>query len=415
MSSTNKSSPARNESGGDGDGDIAVDLFPFLRVYKDGRIKKFVRHATVPASPVERSPSGVVTKDVVAVDDETGVSVRLFLPVDAAAAAVAAGRRLPLVVYVHGGAFCSGSASAPPFHRYAESLAARAAAVVVSVDYRLAPEHPMPAGYDDAWAALRWAASSRHSDPWVSNYADTACVFLAGESAGANIVHNVALRAAAAAAAGEDDDDGGGGIDIEGIILLQPCFWGTERLPCERPAAWRRAAPPMFLPERLDALWPFATAGAAGNGDPRIDPPAEAVASLPCRRALVSVATEDVLRGRGRRYAAALMRGGAWGGEATLVESGGEDHCFHLSPRPNPNAAALMDHVAEFIAKGNTSTSSPMAKRRRRRRRCTLHGAGAEKTTSMHALRGQTAPKVQHAGSGIMANKADKYVVRSCL
>nr|BAD36124.1 putative PrMC3 [Oryza sativa Japonica Group] len=351
MSSTNKSSPARNESGGDGDGDIAVDLFPFLRVYKDGRIKKFVRHATVPASPVERSPSGVVTKDVVAVDDETGVSVRLFLPVDAAAAAVAAGRRLPLVVYVHGGAFCSGSASAPPFHRYAESLAARAAAVVVSVDYRLAPEHPMPAGYDDAWAALRWAASSRHSDPWVSNYADTACVFLAGESAGANIVHNVALRAAAAAAAGEDDDDGGGGIDIEGIILLQPCFWGTERLPCERPAAWRRAAPPMFLPERLDALWPFATAGAAGNGDPRIDPPAEAVASLPCRRALVSVATEDVLRGRGRRYAAALMRGGAWGGEATLVESGGEDHCFHLSPRPNPNAAALMDHVAEFIAK----------------------------------------------------------------
>jgi hypothetical protein len=74
-----------------------------------------------------------------------------------------------------------------------------------------------------------------------------------------------------------------------------------------------------------------------------------------------------------------------------------------------------MDHVAEFIAKGNTSTSSPMAKRRRRRRRCTLHGAGAEKTTSMHALRGQTAPKVQHAGSGIMANKADKYVVRSCL
>uniref|UniRef100_A0A0E0M1L7 Alpha/beta hydrolase fold-3 domain-containing protein n=1 Tax=Oryza punctata TaxID=4537 RepID=A0A0E0M1L7_ORYPU len=406
MSSTNKSSPSRNESG-DGDdgggGDIAVDLFPFLRVYNDGRIKKFVRHATVPASPDERSPNGIVTKDVV-VDDETSVSVRLFLPVDAAATAVVAGRRLlPLVLYVHGGAFCSGSASAPSFHRYAESLAARAAAVVVSVDYRLAPEHPMPAGYDDAWAALRWVVSSRHSDPWVSKYADTTCMFLAGESAGANIVHNVALRAGGA---GEKDDDG---IDIEGIILLQPCFWGTERLPCEKPAAWR--ATPMFLPERLDALWPFATAGAAGNDDPRIDPPAEAIASLPCRRALVSVATEDVLRDRGRRYAA-WLRDGAWGGEATLVESDGEDHCFHLSPKPNPNAVALMDHVAEFIAKGKTATptSLPTAKQRRRRR-CTLHGTGTENTTSSAApTRGvsggprctaQTELEIQQAGSGI--------------
>ncbi|KAF0916377.1 hypothetical protein E2562_005972 [Oryza meyeriana var. granulata] len=182
--STNKSPPARNESG---DGDIAVDLLPFLRVYKDGRIKRFVRHTFVPTSD-EKSSNGIVTKDVV-IDDNTGVSVRLFLPVDVAVAAAAASRRLPLVVYIHGGAFCSGSASAEMFHRYAESLAARAAVVVVSVDYRLAPDHPMPAGYDDGWAALSWAVS-RHSDPWVSIYADTTCTFLAGESAGANIVHN---------------------------------------------------------------------------------------------------------------------------------------------------------------------------------------------------------------------------------
>ncbi|EAZ44849.1 hypothetical protein OsJ_29487 [Oryza sativa Japonica Group] len=301
-----------------------------------------------------RSGNGVATKDVV-IDDETGVSVRVFLPVDAAAAAAAAGRRLPLVVYVHGGAFCTGSASARMFHDYAESLSARARGGRRVLDYRLAPAHPVPAAYNDAWAALRWAASRRLSDDtWVGDYADLSCVFLAGESVGANIVHNVAVRAGAATRnAGEvfDDDDD---IDIEGMILLQPYFWGTERLPCETRT---REPQPMLLPERIDALWPYVTAGNNNNGgdDPRIDPPAEAIASLPCRRALVSVATEDVLRDRGRRYAAAL-RGGAWGGEATLVESRCVEHCFHLLPEFGSHAetGVLMDRVAMFIAKGKT-------------------------------------------------------------
>jgi acetyl esterase/lipase len=175
-------------------------------------------------------------------------------------------------------------------------------------------------------------------------------VFLAGESVGANIVHNVAVRA------GEVFDDD---IDIEGMILLQPYFWGTKWLPCETPyACWRtRGSPPMLLPERIDALWPYVTVGAAANNgdDPRIDPSAEAIASLPCRRALESVATEDVLRGRGRRYAAAWGDSGSHRA-ATLVESKGVDHCFHLLPEFSSHAetGVLMDRVAMFIAKGKT-------------------------------------------------------------
>uniref|UniRef100_I1P4V3 Alpha/beta hydrolase fold-3 domain-containing protein n=1 Tax=Oryza glaberrima TaxID=4538 RepID=I1P4V3_ORYGL len=318
---TSKSSPSPALARGN----IAVDLRPFLVEFNDGRRWVLVRHETVAASDDKtRSANGVVTKDVV-IDDETGVSVRVFLPVDAAVAAAAGdGRRLPLVVYVHGGAFCTGSASARMFHDYAESLSARAAAVVVSVDYRLAPAHPVPAAYDDAWAALRASAP-------------TSC-------------NNVAVRA------GEVFDDD---IDIEGMILLQPYFWGTKRLPCETPdPCWRtRGSPPMLLPERIDALWPYVTAGAAANNgdDPRIDPSAEAIASRPCRRALVSVATEDVLRGRGRRYAAAWGDSGSHRA-ATLVESKGVDHGFHLLPEFSSHAetGVLMDRVAMFIAKGKT-------------------------------------------------------------
>uniref|UniRef100_A0A0D9XE24 Alpha/beta hydrolase fold-3 domain-containing protein n=1 Tax=Leersia perrieri TaxID=77586 RepID=A0A0D9XE24_9ORYZ len=379
--STNKiSSPARNES--HRDGDLAVDLFPFVRVYRDGRIRRYVRPTSVPASGEKKSPNGVVTKDVV-IDHDTGLSVRLFLPVDAATAA-GAGRRLPLVLYFHGGGFCTGSATSPVFHRYAESLASRAAAAVVSVDYRVAPEHPVPAAYDDAWTALRWVAS-RYSDddePWVANYADTTCVFLAGESAGANIVHNLMVRLGT----GGEDDGVGVDIDVEGVILLQPYFWGAERLPSEKPRG--ATAAPKVRKEVADAMWPFVTAGAAGNDDPRIDPPADAIASLPCRRALVTVATEDLLRDRGRQYAARL-RDGAWGGEVTLVESDGEDHCFHLSPKPNPNTVLLMDHVADFIAKGKTTTtatSTRLLMKQQHGRLCTLHESDASKKNTMSSV-----------------------------
>ncbi|XP_012699188.1 tuliposide B-converting enzyme 1, amyloplastic-like [Setaria italica] len=119
--------------------------------------------------------------------------------------------------------------------------------------------------------------------------------------AGANIAHSVAARVVA---------DGEEGISIEGMVLLQPFFWGPERLPSETD----RHDGPVFSPEFVDTLWPFLTGGAAGNDDPRINPPAMQVASLPCRRALVAVAAKDVVRDRGCRYArrgCAAARGAA--------------------------------------------------------------------------------------------------------
>uniref|UniRef100_A0A452XEB5 Alpha/beta hydrolase fold-3 domain-containing protein n=2 Tax=Aegilops tauschii subsp. strangulata TaxID=200361 RepID=A0A452XEB5_AEGTS len=153
----NKTSPAKQKEGRD----ISVDMYPFIRKYKDGSIERFLRSPFVLASPDQGGNRGVATRDVV-VDKATGVSVRLFLP---SRAADTAGRnRLPLVIYVHGGSFCTESSFGRTYHRYATSLAASAGALVVSVEYRLAPEFPRPAAYDDAWAALQWAASS--SDPW---------------------------------------------------------------------------------------------------------------------------------------------------------------------------------------------------------------------------------------------------------
>ncbi|VAH98968.1 unnamed protein product [Triticum turgidum subsp. durum] len=335
----NKASPATEKDGRN----ISVDMYPFIRKYKDGSIERFLRSPFVLASSDQAGNRGVATRDVV-VDKATGVSVRLFLP---SRAAETAGRNeLPLVIYVHGGSFCTESAFGRTYHRYATSLAASAGALVVSVEYSLAPEFPIPAAYDDAWAALQWAASL--SDPWLASYVDPARTFLAGDSAGGNIVYHTAVRASH-----EVNDEM---MDIAGLIMVHPYFWGAKRLPSE--LAWvddSEGAAAVFPPYRVDRLWPFVTAGQAGNDDPRIDPPASEISSLACRRVLIAVAGKDTLRDRGldlsdriRDHDAPrpwMMQGRR---EVTVVESEGEDHGFHLYSPLRTTSKRLMGSIVEF-------------------------------------------------------------------
>ncbi|PAN09348.1 hypothetical protein PAHAL_2G016200 [Panicum hallii] len=312
--------------------DVEVDLYPFLLGYKDGRVERLLSSRFVPASENPTANRGVATRDVV-VDHGTGVSARLFLPTRAAMA----GRRLPIVVYVHGGSFCTESAFCRTYHGYATSLAASAGAIVVSVEYRLAPEHPIPAAYDDAWSALKWVASL--ADPWLADYADPERTFLAGDSAGGNIAYHTAVRASRAGGVGV-------GVGIDGVIIVQPYFWGAERLPSEAVCDGAAVLPA----HRVDWLWPFVTAGQAGNEDPRLNPPDEEIASLTCRRVLVAVAEKDTLRERGCRLFARIRDYYArTGGEATLVESEGEDHGFHLYSPLRATSRRLMESIVRFI------------------------------------------------------------------
>ncbi|XP_057446328.1 carboxylesterase 1-like [Lotus japonicus] len=92
-------------------------------------------------------------------------------------------------------------------------------AVVLSVEYRLAPEHRLPAAYEDTVEALHWIKTNQSHD-WLINHVDYSNVFLIGSSAGANIAYNAGLRVAA----GDDQIS-----NITGLILVQPYFGGTQR------------------------------------------------------------------------------------------------------------------------------------------------------------------------------------------
>ena len=113
------------------------------------------------------------------------------------------GRRpLPLVAYLHGGGWVIGSLDG--FDPLCRALANASGAVVASIDYRLAPEHPFPAAPDDARAAVRWLAE--HAEELG---ADPARLGIAGDSAGGNLATVTARRLR---------DDGGPALRFQALI-----------------------------------------------------------------------------------------------------------------------------------------------------------------------------------------------------
>lgn len=95
---------------------------------------------------------------------------------------------LPLVVYYHGGGFVTGSVDL--FDGLTRAIANAGNAVVVSVDYRLAPKNPWPAGVDDAFSAVQWASANA-----ASLGGDPTRIIVGGDSAGGNLATVVAMKA----------------------------------------------------------------------------------------------------------------------------------------------------------------------------------------------------------------------------
>jgi acetyl esterase len=108
------------------------------------------------------------------------IAVRLYSPSEK--------RPLPLLVFYHGGGWTIGNLDT--HDNVCRQLANRARCAVMSVDYRLAPEHKFPAAVDDAFAALRWAADNAAAQGW-----DASRVAVGGDSAGGNLAAVCALLA----------------------------------------------------------------------------------------------------------------------------------------------------------------------------------------------------------------------------
>ncbi|KAL6606880.1 hypothetical protein ACP70R_042533 [Stipagrostis hirtigluma subsp. patula] len=320
----------------DPDGEVQHDFYPFVRQYKSGRVVRFgATDDTIPAG-ADPAGTGVSSKDVV-INPSTGLWARLYLP-----ALPGAGRRddklkLPVVVYYHGGAFVVGSTAHRPTHLYLNTLAADANVLVVSIEYRLAPEHPLPTAHDDSWEGLRWvashAAAATEAEPWLADHADLWRVFLAGVSAGGNIAHNMAVRAGGAH---------GLGVPVRGLLVVHPYFNGEAGIGAAASADRARKA-------KSEAFWRFLCPGTPGLDDPLCNPLSDgSAARVAAERVLVCVAEKDVLRDRGIWYYEGLRASG-YGGEVELLESAGEGHVFHYANPGCEQARVLHARTLGFL------------------------------------------------------------------
>lgn len=210
----------------------------------------------------------------------SGIGVRVYRP------ATSSDGPVPIIVFAHGGGFVF--CDLDTHDGLCRSMANGVGAVVVSVDYRLAPEHRWPTAAEDVYAAAVWA--TEHAAEFG---ADPARLIVAGDSAGGNLAAVVALMAR---------DRGGPAITAQ--ALLYPVIaadFGTE--------SYRRFAEGFYNTHAaMSWYWDQYVPDAADRTHPYASPAAADLTGLP--PAVVVTAGCDPLRSEGDAYAGALAEAG---------------------------------------------------------------------------------------------------------
>ncbi|WP_028936534.1 alpha/beta hydrolase [Pseudonocardia spinosispora] len=248
-----------------------------------------------------------------------GVPVRLYLP------DTAPGRKLPSVVYLHGGGWVLGGGF-ELFDTICRDIAVHSEAAVVAVDYRLAPEHPFPAALDDALAVVT-ALLDGSADLGVE--IDPARIAVAGDSAGGNlaVVCTHQLRAHTPR--------------LRHQVLIYP----VTDARVGRTPSYAEFGDGYFLTERDMRYFVGQYATDVDPTDPRLSPSlVEDLTGLP--PATVITAEYDPLRDEGEAYAAALNAAGV---DTMLRRFTGQVHAFLNMAGVIPDALSARRVIGERL------------------------------------------------------------------
>lgn len=226
-------------------------------------------------------PDGMQVEDIQVPRDGGTVPVRVYRP--AAAADIA-----PVILYIHGGGFMKGDLDSSD--AVAWGLSQETDAVVASIDYRLAPENPYPAAFDDCYTVLEYVAGGG-----LGNGVDGGRMAICGDSAGGNLSAAVSLAA-------RDRK----GPKITAQVLIYPCL--TDG--CDTPAYDVHAETPGLTAASMHTYWEWYL---AGQSRPCTDPyavPLKSVDLSGLPPAFVHIAEIDPLADDGRTYAEMLRAAG---------------------------------------------------------------------------------------------------------
>ena len=224
-------------------------------------------------------PEAIDTEDRTVPSPDGDIPARIYIP--------AGDGPFPVLVYFHGGGWVIGSLET--IDAPLRALANRAGCVVVSIDYRLAPDHKFPCAPEDSYAATRWVAE--HA---ASFKGDPAHLAVGGDSAGGNLAAVVALMAR---------DRGGPPISYQ--LLIYP----VTNHDYSTPSYQENAEGYLLTKNSMVWFWNHYLQSAEDGRNPYASPlQAKDLSGLP--PALVITAEYDPLRDEGEAYANRLRQAG---------------------------------------------------------------------------------------------------------
>ncbi|BBY21098.1 alpha/beta hydrolase [Mycobacterium stomatepiae] len=273
-----------------------LDLFP-TTFNADGGVELVRERLKMLKMPPDLLPDLRIEDRTIGHGDLIDIPVRIYWPPTPAEIS-------PVVVFFHGGGFCLGDLDT--HDHVARAHAVGAEAIVVSVGYRLAPEHPYPAGVNDAWAALQWVGA--HA---AGLGGDPSRIAVAGDSAGGNLAAVTAMLAR---------DNAGPELVFQ--LLWYPVVTADLSLPSHIENAFA----PILDREVIAAFLAWYLPPEVDITDPTVLPvtlaPANAADLSGLPPAFIGTAEHDPLRDDGARYAEMLKAAGVaaeLSNEPTLV------------------------------------------------------------------------------------------------
>ncbi len=244
---------------------------------------------------------------------------------------------LPAVVFFHGGGFIGGSVDV--VENPCKALAEKAGAVVISVDYRLAPEHPYPAGLTDCFESVTWVYE--HAEEIRVNPQQIA---ISGDSAGGNLSTVCALM---------DREKGTEMIKFQALIYpsvnmagvqTEDFNWSLDQYEIRN---YSELIIPMIkgLAESGELFFRLYLQSKAEITDPHVSPLlSDQLSNMP--ETLIATAEFDYLKVECEAYAAKLARSGV---PTKLIQYNGTDHAFMDKIGLYPQAEDLINEIAKEV------------------------------------------------------------------
>ncbi|CAN0877588.1 Probable carboxylesterase 17 [Linum grandiflorum] len=314
---------------------IVAEAPGYLQVFSDGSVHRSILESVPPST--NSYSNGFKFKDVT-IDPSKPVTARLFIPDDHSNHDHDS-KLLPVLVYFHGGGFCIGSTTWLGYHHFLGDLCSKSRCIVLSVDYRLAPEHRLPVAYEDCYQSLEWLTRQQGQlleplEPWV-RVADLSRVFLSGDSAGANISHHVAIIASRK----------NNPVSIKGLLMIHPYFGSESRTAKEMADDGSTDDVKMN-----DLFWKLSIPEGSnrdyyGCNVEKQDISVDEWSEFPV--VTVYVAGLDFLKERGVMYAELLARKGVK--EVTVVEAEDQPHIFHVFDPESDATRLLQSQMSKFM------------------------------------------------------------------